>query len=53
MSGLTIRIKENQLQKIEKSLDRNSGTLIFVPFCRFVLSPAFQYNEAKEVEVCL
>ena len=32
---------------------RNSGTLIFVPFCRFVLSPAFQYNEAKEVEVCL
>ena len=22
----------------------NSGTLIFVPFCRFVLSPAFQYK---------
>ena len=27
--------------------------LFFVPFCRFVLSPTFQYNEAKEVEVCL
>ena len=31
--------------------------LFFVPFCRFVLSLAFKYNEAKneakDVEVCL
>ena len=29
------------------------GEKKFHVFCRFVLSPAFQYNEAKEVEVCL
>lgn len=27
--------------------------LFFALFCIFVLSPAFKYNEAKEVEVCL
>ena len=28
----------------DRRIIRNSGTLIFVPFCRFVLSPAFQYK---------
>ena len=28
----------------DERIIKNSGTLIFVPFCRFVLSPAFQYK---------
>ena len=44
-----VLIKENVISVSLEIVVR----LFFAPFCRFVLSPAFKYNEAKEMEVCL
>ena len=42
-SNISERIK-HIFEEEDRRIIRNSGTLIFVPFCRFVLSPAFQYK---------
>ena len=54
LCSVHIRLKlqaTDEIRFYNRRIIRNSGTLIFLPLCRFVLFSITIYNEYKEVEI--